>query len=131
MASKTVMDAVKALLPSIWTGTPVYWPNDPNGQPPLDGSEFLAVQFPVAEEHGTPSPLETGGVRFVYSVPAGAGTDPYMQKIDAFRDALRGRFFLGVLFQAPSPPTMLDGEDDHGSYFLISFAIPYRHFVGA
>lgn len=129
MASKAVMDAVKSLLADIWSGTPVYWPNGQNGRPPLDGSEFLAVQFPLAEEAGTPTPLETGGVRFVYSVPSGAGTDEYMAKVDTLRAALRGRSHQGVLFQAPAPPTMLDGEDDNGSYFLISFAIPYRLYM--
>lgn len=131
MASKAVMDAVKAVVANVWPDDPVYWPNDPRGQPPLDGGPFLAVQFPVSEEHGTPSPLETGGVRFVYSIPAGTGTDAGMARIETLRTLIRGQFFQGVLFQAPSPPTMLDGEDDHGSYFLISFAVPYRHFVGA
>lgn len=130
MASKAVMDAVSARLTADWTNCPVDDPNTVGGTP-ADGSAFLTVQYPVAnEEHiglgsiGARTYREEGGIRFVLSVPRGAGLSLAMTWADQLRSMFRAAQFGGVTCQAAAPPA-LDDSNDNGNYFLLRMVVLY------
>lgn len=133
MASKVVMDAVEARLATAWAAivsTSVVGINI-GGVPPADGSPFLTIEYPVANEEqisiGSPGSnvfRETGAFRIILSVPTGSGRDPYAGYLDSLRAAFRGQSFGGVNCWAPSPMATND-RSENGAYFEMSFAVPY------
>lgn len=131
MASRAVMDAVEARVAAYWAArTPIFGTNQ-QGSVPNDGSPFLQIEFPVADEEqitiGAPGAnvfRETGAFRVVLSAPIGAGRDPYADWMDGLRAFVRGKQFGAVNTWAPSPVATNDQSDD-GAYFLLSFATPF------
>lgn len=130
MASKVVMDAVSARIGGTWNGYPVFDPNTV-GDPPADGSRFLAIQYPVANENqitvGSPGAnvfREDGAIRFVYSIPRGVGVGDDIGLLDGLRALFRGKQFAFVTTYAPSS-AVLDDSNDNGNYWKLSFAVPY------
>lgn len=130
MASKAVMDAVRARLVANWTLCPVVYPNEV-GTAPADTSEVLYLQFPVASEEqitvGAPGNnvfREEGAIRFVLEIPRGQGVDAWMPWIEELRALFRGRQFTPVTTWAPSP-AILDDRNDDGKFWSLSFAVPY------
>jgi len=136
VASLLVKQAVAARLAANWSATPIAGLNQ-EGDAPVDGSAFIAVQYPVANEAhvgmagvGQRTFRETGVIRIVISTPRGQGTDLG----DSYADTLRALFraqdfgasgsFGGVRCLAPSPPVE-DDSNDHGNYYVQSFAVPY------
>lgn len=136
MASKLVVDAVEARLTANWTNCPVRGANA-SGDVPADGSAFLTVQYPVAnEEHITLGPVgqrtfrETGGIRFVLSLPAGQGTSFGLGWADQLRALFRAQQFGGVSCLAASPAFIADANED-GVYFKLSVVVDYYFDISA
>lgn len=130
MPSKAVIDAVEARLAANWTSTP-YFGGNVTGDPPIDGSPYLIVQFPVANGQqitvGAPGNnvyREEGVIRFVLHVQRGQGLSQGLGWADALAAIFRGQKFSGVNCWAPSPP-VLDDANDRGNFEVLSFVIPY------
>ncbi|NVO13899.1 MAG: hypothetical protein HXX10_07670 [Rhodoplanes sp.] len=134
MASAPVTIAVEALLAANWTTTPILGTNTA-GQPPADGGPFVAVQYPVARENqhsfgapGSNAYKETGAFRIVLNIPRGEGLPQALAWADTLRAVFRGVDTAGVSMFAPSPPVTNDAND-LGSYYQISFAVPYWYWL--
>lgn len=132
MASKAVMDAVKARQEANWTTLAVYYPNSAT-RPPADLSSFVVVEFPI----GTGSPLtidgtdrEGGTIRFIVHVALKGGTDDALTYADElaaiFRQAKMTSGSAVIRTGAPSSPASL-GDD--GAYYRVSFSVPFTRFV--
>lgn len=131
MASKSVVDAVKARLAANWTRAPVYGPNEPS-QMPNDAGAFVSLMFPVSDEKqialGQPGSRlyrEEGGFRVILSAPIGSGMSPWLEWIDEIRAVFRGVVFDGVTTWEATPPA-INSESDDGAYMLLSVAVPYQ-----
>jgi len=131
-AAKT---AINALVAANWAHTPITEANKAGGLP-ADGSAFLTVQYPVADEEmmtiGAPGAnvfRDSGGARIVLSIPSGKGTNdvsaPWETRLDALRAALRSKNTNGLITWEPSPVTY-DSSSDDGAYFELTFAIEYQ-----
>lgn len=138
MASAAVTAAFLARLSANWTACPVV-PINGAADAPKDGSAFMVVEFPVANEDqislgsvGANTFREDGACRLVLCIPIGdaAGFPGWLAKVDALRAAFRGQFFDGITTWAASPPATNDASD-RGAYFELSFAVPYQHDVFA
>lgn len=130
MASKEVMDAVKARLQANWTRCTVSYGNKEAAPP---AAPFLMVQYPVAEEQqitvGSPGNnvfREEGAIRLVLQVKRGSGLDEWAGWMNELRALFRGKQFGGVTTYAPSPE-VLDDRNDDGLYWALSCAIPYKY----
>jgi hypothetical protein len=130
MASKLVMDAVTARLATSWSDCPVIDPNTTSSSP-ADGTEFLTVQYPVANEThislGQPGQRvfrETGAIRFVLSVPRGQGLAVGAQHADDLRALFRAAQFSGITCEGASPAA-IDESNADGSYFILRIIVPY------
>ena len=133
MASTAVMAAIEERLVTSWAHTPIRTPNPASGSVPDDGSAFLMVSYPVADEEqmsiGSPGSnvwREGGAVRFVLAIPAGTGLGEWPARLDELRAAFRGQAFGGLRTYAATPP-INDGRTDDDSYHLVSFAVAYDH----
>lgn len=140
MASFAVTSAVDALIAANWTHTPIRERNA-KAKIPADGAAFLVVSFPFATETpisiGAPGAniyREEGAFRIALFIPIGRGVNPpeapWAQRLDTLRAALRGQIFAGgagVIWEAPPP--IVNDDNDNGSYYELSFAVPYRYDV--
>jgi len=130
MASASVVAAVEARLAANWANCTVLELNGP-GDTPTDGSAFLTVQYPVANEQhiglgqvGQRVFRESGGIRFVLSIPRGDGLTQGLGWADDLRNLFRAAQFGGVNCIAASPPFLNDSNDD-GQYFKLSVVVEY------
>lgn len=135
MVAKAVVDAVEARLGPSWTsidGTvvPVFGINT-TGQTPTDGSPFIEVQYPVANEDqitiGAPGVnvfREDGGIRFVLNIQRGLGVAQGLGWIDELRTLFRAKQFGGVSTWGASSP-VLDNSNDAGMYWTLAFVVLY------
>lgn len=137
MASAAVRSAVEARLAANWAHTPIRAPNPSLAGVPADGSAFVSVQYPLANEEqmtiGAPGAniwRETGAFRVVLAVPAATdlAVALWPARLDALRAAFRGKVFDGVRTYEASPP-IVDGATDDGAYALLSFAVVYDHDI--
>jgi hypothetical protein len=132
MASKTVVDAVKARLAANWSAVPLLEDNvDTAG--PDDGGPYLELQFPVANERqitvGAPGRnvfREEGAFRLVLAIRTGDPLDQALAWIEQLRALFRSKQFGGVTTWAPSPAV----TDDRayvagGTRVLLSTSVPY------
>jgi hypothetical protein len=137
MASMLVMNAVEAQLAANWPNAPAIILPNKASLVPADGSAFLTLEYPIANEEqisvGSPGAnvfRETGAFRLTLSVPIGAGRidkntgQDVVGWMDALRAAFRGQTFSGVKTWAPSSVATNDKSDD-GAYYELSFAVPY------
>lgn len=133
MARQSVIDAVTARLKANFTLCPIL-DQDTASQPPADGSPFMTLQFPVANEEqitiGAPGNnvwRESGAFRLVISVRNG---DPLSQAntwLDQARALFRGKQFAGVTTFAPSPSVEADQQFVIGGGRVeLSSAVPYQ-----
>lgn len=129
MASKVVVDAVRARMAANFAGTTTFYPNEAL-RPPADMSPFVVVEFPVGSasrfslaREGTH--IENGAVRFVVHVPIGAGMDAALTMADSIAAVFRSVKFSEVEVFAPSPPIPI-GDD--GGWYKCSFSVPYTVF---
>lgn len=146
MASSAVMAAFLTLVETNWayTWTPpeggdalpvgIVAPNL-GAEVPDEGTPYLELQYPIATETqitvGQPGNnvyREEGACRFVMMVPSKAGLDPFGSWIDALRNAVRARIFAGVETFA-APPPVLDDRNARGSFFKLSFSVPFRYDI--
>lgn len=134
MASAAVYAAFSAAIAAAWPHSTIRLPNS-IADAPISGVAFLTVTYPFARERqasfGAPGANRwrtEGGVRITLSIPAGDDPDdaasPWLTRLDALRDALRGKIFSGVqTFGASSP--IMDESSDQGAFYVISFAVEY------
>jgi hypothetical protein len=135
MAAKAVVDAVEARLGATWTSTdgsviPVFGINT-GGETPSDGSPFLRVQYPAADENqitvGTPGThvfREDGRIELVLSIARGLGVAQGMAWADELRTLFRGRKFSGINTWGVTSP-VLDSSNDAGNYWTLTFGASY------
>lgn len=131
MASVAVMAAVEARVATYWTASDVFTPNTV-GETPVDGTPFLSVQYPVANNEqisvGSPGAevfREEGGIRFVFSIPRGQGISYYQSLLEALMDHFRAKQFSSVTTFAPSA-AFTDDSSDVGNYWLLTSVVPYQ-----
>jgi len=132
MASIAVINAVAARLAAEWHACPVVDSDRPDTPPP-DGSAFLAVEYPLPGSGrqmsiGAPGNnvwRETGGIRFLISVPQQDGKIPGIVLADQLAALFRGRNFDGVQTDAPGPP-VVDRSRTSGNYIVVAFVVPYQ-----
>jgi hypothetical protein len=146
MASKAVVDAVESRLGATWTvvstidatstDIPVIGVNT-LGTPPADGSSFIEVQYPVANEiHvgmaavGNRTFRESGAFRLILSIPRGQGIAQGLDWADQLRVLFRAKQFSGVSCLAPNP-AFIDNSNDTGNYFVLSIVVPYYFYLFA
>lgn len=129
MASAAVITAVEARIAANWAGT--FQDLNAGADPPADGSPFLVAQFPVANAEqisiGAPGAevfREEGAIRFVYSIPRGAGVLPWQATLETLLALFRAKQFGGVNTWAPTSPTFDDSDAD-GQYWKITAVVPY------
>lgn len=128
MASKAVVDAVEARIGATWSGIPVRGLNL-GSDTPDDASAFIVVEYPVASaEQMTLGRVyrEEGAFRIVINAERGQGTSQALTWADQLATLFRSQDFGGVKTWVPSPPT-LDESNDRGSYFQISFSVPFTY----
>lgn len=134
MASAAVYATLNAAISSAWTHTPIKFPNS-QSDAPMSGEAFLTVSYPFSRERqastGAPGANRwrtEGGLLIQLSIPAGDDPNdaaaPWLTRLDALRQALRGKLISGVeTFGASSP--IMDESSDRGAYYVVSFAVEY------
>lgn len=134
MANRQVIDAVEARLGETWDGAPVFGANK-EGEPPSDGTPFLIVQYPVANNRrmliNARVYREDGAFRVVLNEARGFGLLQALERCDSLAELFRDQAFDGVVCQVPSSP-LIDDDNEDGNYFQISMVFPYTfNFTGA
>lgn len=132
MASKAVVDAVKARLGTTWNGMPVFGPNERAGLP-KDAAAFIDLEFPVATEEqitiGAPGAnvyREAGVFRVIIAAARGSGADEGLIAADQIRALFRAHDFgNGLQTFAPNPP-VIDDNNENGNYYMLGVAVPYQ-----
>jgi hypothetical protein len=130
MAGSSVVAAVSARLKENWTLCAII-DDDASGQGTGDGSPYVTLEYPVANENqitiGAPGNnvfREDGAVRIVLVSPTGTGIDQPLAWMDQLRALFRGKQFGGVTTYAPSPPAV-DNSNYIGGKYVISSSVPY------
>lgn len=123
MAKQAAVDAIIARLKTNFTLAPVLDRNA-GTQTPADGSAWVRVEFPVANNR--PQALdreyrEDGGFRIVVATALGEGVDVSNAWCEQIATIFRGQKFDGVQCWAP---TIREGVDD-GSWFIATVVVPY------
>ena len=131
MARQAVIDAVKARLAANFSACSIV-DDDVVAQGAADGSTYLVLQFPVANERqisiGSPGNnvwREEGAFRLAISVRTGDPLDQANTWLDQARAIFRGKQFSGVTTFAPSPAVQGDAQFD-GARVILSSAVPYQ-----
>lgn len=131
MASKGVVDAIKARLEGWDGGLPIVHPNETN-ESPADGSAYVRVDYPVSRSSqmsiGAPGAniwREEGVFRLVIYSTRGENLDEGLLIADSLASLFRGKNFDGVQTFAPSPPATND-DSDNGNYYILAVAVPYQ-----
>ncbi|KQO87336.1 hypothetical protein ASF33_02380 [Methylobacterium sp. Leaf92] len=131
MPLKLVVDAVEGRLAEGWDKCPVVGINL-TGNTPRDGSPFVQVSYPVANNEqltvGAPGQnvyRETGAFRILINWKRGKPIGPGLEWADELAALFRGREFGGIQTFAPGSP-VIDDRNDEGNYFALSFAVPYQ-----
>jgi hypothetical protein len=132
MARQAVVDAVTTYLKANFTLCTIL-DQDQAAQPPADGSTFLTLQFPVANEQqitiGAPGNnvwREAGAFRLVMSVRIGDPLSLPNSWLDQARALFRGKQFSGVTTYAPSPAVEGDPQFAGGTRVELTSAVPYQ-----
>jgi hypothetical protein len=131
MARSEVVDAVRARLAANWSRTPVFDENS-EGSTPVDGSNFLQVQFPFSTNErvsfgapGANTYREEGAFRLLLNVQRGSGGVTGRQWADELAALFRGKHFDGVETFAPDSASS-DDANENGNYFTYAVVVPYR-----
>lgn len=132
MAHPLVEQAVEARLRAHWGDLcPIYVENT-LAAPPGDGSPYLMLQFPVAQDRrwsrNRKLHQQTGGARIVIHLPSGTGTAQMTNWGERLCAIFRGERFDGVICAEPQPPSA--GEPD-GAYYWASVVVPFTFFYSA
>lgn len=131
MAGAAVVSAVGAMLAANWTTTPII-DADATDAGPADGSAYVTIEYPVAQENqitiGSPGNnvfRETGAFRIVLNSPSGQAATNALTLIDQLRAIFRGKQFSGVTTFAPSPG-VINNSNYQAGRFIMSCAVPYQ-----
>jgi hypothetical protein len=126
MAHKLVEQAVIAKLAADWSLCPVFTENG-KAKPPSDGSNYVMVQFPVAQARRVTVNQrlyrEEGAIRLVLHVRAGSGGEELRDWIEDLSALFCDQKFAGVTSLVPTPP--YSSERPVGAYFWASTSVPY------
>lgn len=132
MARQSVIDTVKARLAANFSACPIL-DDDVEAVGLADGSTYLVLQFPVANERqisiGSPGNnlwREEGAFRLVMSIRTGDPLDQANTWLDQARAIFRGKQFAGVTTFAPSPAVQGDAQFAGGVRVELSSAVPYQ-----
>lgn len=141
MASKAVVDAVEARLGTSWASAdgntlPVLGLNS-SDQRPADGSAFIEITYPVANEEwltvgapGSNTFREEGAFRIIVNEERTRGMARAQGWIDELRALFRGVQLLSGYMQCFSaPPAVINDDNDLGNYFQFSFSVPYTYQI--
>ena len=136
MARKAVVDAVEARLAANWLTTPIIGLNTAQGDAPSDGSAFIRVEYPVADDRqltfGAPGDnwwREEGAFRIIINAERASGVATGLAWAETLAALFLGKDF-GVQTFAPGSPA-IDERNDQGNYYQLSFAVPYQFdFLG-
>jgi fermentation-respiration switch protein FrsA (DUF1100 family) len=134
MPSTPVSETIGAAIQAAWTHTPIRVGNAA-ANAPADGSAFLTVMYVSARERqistGAPGAniwRTHGGVYIELAIPSSVAPNdveaPWMDRLEALRDALRGKVFGNVETLGASGPTE-DESSDLGAYYVYSIAVEY------
>lgn len=130
MASGTVKAAVEAHLAS-WVSLADYPFFDENDVAPLPKTQYLTIEYPVANEdrisEGARPALfrETGSIRFVLHILNMSGLTAAMLVMDSLRDLFREQTINGVDTNE-APPAVFDASNRRGSFYQLAFVVTYR-----
>lgn len=131
MPSKAVSDAFEARL-ATWVNIASCPLVDLNEVSDVPKPPYVQIQYPVSKENrmsvGTPAVYrETGGARFVITVPAlkSGWKDQVLGWAEELRDLFRGKAFAGVETDEASP-AVLDDRNRDGNKYHVPFAVAYR-----
>jgi hypothetical protein len=129
MPSRAAYDAVQTRAAQ-WTRATIL-PFGVAAQPPVDGTAFLQIQFPVSGgSHvgmaavGNRTFRETGVVRFVLSWPRGSAIETALDWMDELRALFRAAELGSLRTWTPSAPLLNDDSED-GQYVLLSFVVEF------
>ena len=128
MPAKAVVDAVETRIGTTWNGLPVIGVNK-GGDTPDDASSFIVVQYPIANvEQMTLGRVyrEEGAFRIVINSARGDGIAVALGWADQLAALFRTQRFGGIRTWTPGSP-IIDDNNDQGSYFQLSFAVPYTY----
>lgn len=133
MAINKVIDAVEARLAANFTRCTVFGFNlAAESEPPQDGSAFLQVSYPAANntqitvgDPGNNLWRENGAFRLALFARRGEGIAGARVWMAELADLFRGKKFDGVQCWGPTSPA-LDDRNEEGVYFILSIAVPYQ-----
>jgi hypothetical protein len=130
MASAVVKAAVEARL-NAWPGLSAFPFFDENDAAPLPSTQYLTVEYPVANEDrinigARPAIFrETGAIRFVFHILSMSGLNDAIAAVDTLRDWFREQQFGGVsTFEAA--PAAFDKSNRSGTFYLLPFVVTYQ-----
>ncbi len=128
MAVLAVITAVESRLVAGFAEAPIIETNG-GQEPPADGSEFVVVQYPVANnEQMTLGRYyrEEGAFRVVISAQRGLRENliKALGWADTIAALFRTQKFDGVESWTPNL-ARLDDDNDEGNYYVISVVVPY------
>lgn len=128
MAKKAASDAIRARLAANWTSSVILGLNSTT-QTPADGSSWVRVTFPVANNSKMTlgrNYRESASALITVATQISDGLDTSNAWCESIAAIYRGQQFDGVdcAFDAPS---IREGVDN-GSYFIASVIVPYRFF---
>lgn len=137
MARKAVIDAVEARLAAEWTHSvecPIRGAYSIS-ETPADASNFLLVQYPMANETpisvGSPGSnvfREEGVFRVMLHYARYDDIETALEWIEEIATIYRGQSFDGVMcHEVDSPP--LDDRTEEGNYLLFPVAVVYDHDI--
>lgn len=131
-----VADAVEAQIGSTWTSSDatalVVRGLNAEGEPPADGSPFIAIEYPVRNETqqslGNPGSnffKEEGFFRIIVNEQRGRGTSRVRAWITELRALFRGQNLSSTVqcFEASGPA--ITDANDLGNYWQMSFVVRY------
>lgn len=138
MPSRTVLNAVRARVAATFSACDVIYPNEEK-QAPAGLADFVLVEFPLARGEqvtlgvaGERMMREEGTVRFVIHVGPKKGLDGALDYAEALATAFRalrfneaGETVLDGVYVETDVPGMATPLGDDGSYYKLSFSVPY------
>lgn len=127
MAVKAVVDAFEAKLMEGFSAAPILGITGDDA--PENASEFVTLQFPVADNKQMPlgrKYQESGACRIVISAARGRREDlaKAMTWADQIAALFRTQRFGGVKSWTPVS-SRLDDDADDGNYYVLSVIVPY------
>lgn len=131
MASGTVKTAIETLLQS-WSGLSSYPFYDENDVAPTPKTQYLTIEYPVANEdritRGARPAIfrETGSIRFVLRILNMSGLAAALVAVDSLRDLFREQTLASGIETFEAPPAALGKPNRNGAFYELPFVVTYR-----